>query len=338
MKAARVLRRRTAPAGPPLPWALIAPVALTTMPRMSFAPRPRPRRRLGWLATLALAWPFAAAAVVADNESALIAALRDEAASYELGNGVLKDGARAIALYCEAARLGDIDSQFRLGWIYTNGSGVERSDTLAAFYFQIAAEQGLEQAKEMLRIVGGPTTEVPDCMREPAAKAVAKTTPRQAPLVRIDAPPHIASLVMRMAPEFRVEPQLALAIMEAESNFNPVALSPKNAKGLMQLIPATAARFNVRNPYDPAQNIRGGLAYLRWLLAYFEGDVQLVAAAYNAGEGAVERYRGIPPYLETRAYVRKIVRAVGMTAQPFDAGVTAPSPQLVLIRPLRRFR
>ena len=75
-----------------------------------------------------------------------------------------------------------------------------------------------------------------------------------------------------------------------------MALSPKNAKGLMQLIPATAARFNVRNPYDPAQNIRGGIAYLSWLLAYFEGDVTLVAAAYNAGEGAVERYRGVPPY------------------------------------------
>ena len=136
-----------------------------------------------------------------------------------------------------------------------------------------------------------------------------------------------------------VEPRLALAIIEAESNFDTVAVSPRNAKGLMQLIPATAARFNVRNPYDAAQNIRGGLAYLRWLLAYFEGDVALVAAAYNAGEGAVERYRGVPPYLETRAYVRKILKAVGMAAHPFDAGASPPSPQLPLIRqPRPRFR
>ncbi|HEV7914899.1 MAG TPA: lytic transglycosylase domain-containing protein, partial [Albitalea sp.] len=78
--------------------------------------------------------------------------------------------------------------------------------------------------------------------------------------------------------------------------------------------------------------------YLRWLLAYFEGDVMLVAAAYNAGEGAVERYRGVPPYLETRAYVRKILRAVGATAQPFDASVTQPSPKLAQIRQPRVLR
>ena len=76
----------------------------------------------------------------------------------------------------------------------------------------------------------------------------------------------------------------------------------------MQLIPETSARFNVKQPFDPVQNIRGGFAYLRWLLAYFQGDVALVAAAYNAGEGIVERYRGIPPYAETRAYVQRIMR------------------------------
>jgi soluble lytic murein transglycosylase-like protein len=138
--------------------------------------------------------------------------------------------------------------------------------------------------------------------------------------------------VKKIAPEYRVPAQLVLAIIEAESNFDIVALSPKNAKGLMQLIPDTAARFNVRNPYDPAQNIRGGTAYLRWLLAYFEGDVTLVAAAYNAGEGTVERYRGVPPYVETRAYVRKIVDAVGTLVQPFDGSATRPSSQMALLR------
>lgn len=281
----------------------------------------------------------------APAENVIVEMLRDEAAGYEMGEGVDKDGVRAAALYCEAARLGDVESQFRLGWMYAHGTGVERSDAVAAFFFQIAAEQGLDQAKNMLAVVGGPTQDVPDCMRAPeppTASAQAVPSRLAAPptaLPDIEAPLHILRLVQKMAPEFRVEPRLALAIIEAESNFDTVAVSPRNAKGLMQLIPATAARFNVRNPYDAVQNIRGGLAYLRWLLAYFEGDVALVAAAYNAGEGAVERYRGVPPYLETRAYVRKILKAVGMAAHPFDAGASPPSPQLPLIRqPRPRFR
>jgi soluble lytic murein transglycosylase-like protein len=131
-----------------------------------------------------------------------------------------------------------------------------------------------------------------------------------------------------MAPQYHVEPQLALAIIAAESNFNSSALSPKNAQGLMQLIPQTSQRFNVKNPYDPVQNIRGGLTYLRWLLAYFQGDVALVAAAYNAGEGAVERYRGVPPYLETQAYVQRILKSFGTSVHPFDETVTGPAPSL----------
>ncbi|WP_280154459.1 transglycosylase SLT domain-containing protein [Piscinibacter sp. XHJ-5] len=303
----------------------------------------RARRHLGLIMAGVICCALVAtpaSAIDTQAENVLIVSLREEAAGLELGNGIEKDPLRAAALYCEAARLGDMDSQFRLGWMYTNGSGVERSDATAAFFFQIAAEQGMEQAQHMLRVVGGPTTDVPDCMRAPApaakpATAVAAARPRPQ---RIAAPPNILNLVTKIAPQYQVEPQLALAIIEAESNFDTVALSPKNAKGLMQLIPATAARFNVRNPYDPAQNIRGGVAYLSWLLAYFEGDVSLVAAAYNAGEGAVERYRGVPPYRETRAYVQKVLHAVGTAVYPFDAKVTAPSPQLALIRQPGRWR
>ncbi|HSR02263.1 MAG TPA: lytic transglycosylase domain-containing protein, partial [Methylophilaceae bacterium] len=105
--------------------------------------------------------------------------------------------------------------------------------------------------------------------------------------------------------------------IKVESNFNPNATSPKNAKGLMQLIPETAARFNVKKPYDPEENIRGGLAYLQWLFAYYEGDVRLVAAAYNAGEKAVDRYKGIPPYPETRRYVTKIYNLYRKSYHPF---------------------
>ena len=94
----------------------------------------------------------------------------------------------------------------------------------------------------------------------------------------------------------------------------------------------TAERFNVKNAFDPKQNIRGGLAYLRWLLAYFEGDLSLVAAAYNSGEGTVDKYLGVPPYRETRTYVQRVLEAVGIAAHPFDAKVTQPSAKLRQIR------
>jgi soluble lytic murein transglycosylase-like protein len=295
---------------------------------------PRAVRPLAQLLACALLVPAIAAAQPL-TENAVIATLREEAQSYERGLGVAPDPARAAALYCQAARLGDSKSQFDLGWMYANGLGVERSDATAAFFFQVAADQGVEPAANMLRVVGGPPKEPPACMRArnaPRADLVAKALAPVARDTPIQAPPTIAELVKQVAPEYRVPPTLVLAIMEAESNFNYAALSPKNAQGLMQLIPETQQRFQVRNGFDPVQNVRGGMAYLRWLLAYFEGDVALVAAAYNAGERAVERYRGVPPYLETRMYVRRIVAAVGPAAAPFDASVVAPSPYLPLMR------
>ena len=95
-----------------------------------------------------------------------------------------------------------------------------------------------------------------------------------------------------------------------------------------KLIPETAARFKVTQPLDPEQNIRGGLSYLRWLLSYFRGQVPLALAAYNAGEGAVDRHGGIPPYAETREYVRRIQAIYALTEHPFDPAITAPSPLL----------
>lgn len=153
------------------------------------------------------------------------------------------------------------------------------------------------------------------------------------------APAPIVRFVNLVAPEYRLAPALVLAVVATESNFDPSALSPANAQGLMQLIPDTARRFGVRDPLDPAQNLRGGMAYLRWLLAYFEGDIALAAAAYNAGERAVERYRGIPPYAETRLYVRKILALLGgRRDHPFDPQVTPPSELLPLMRGPMRWR
>ena len=131
-----------------------------------------------------------------------------------------------------------------------------------------------------------------------------------------------------LAPRYALEPRLALAIIAVESNFEPGARSPKDARGLMQLVPKTASRFNVGNPYDIKDNLRGGFAYLRWLLAYYKGQVALAVAAYNAGEAAVDRYRGIPPFPETRDYVQRVLRLFRSEHHAFDPRVVAPSPIL----------
>jgi soluble lytic murein transglycosylase-like protein len=102
---------------------------------------------------------------------------------------------------------------------------------------------------------------------------------------------------------------LLIAVIAVESNGNPGARSPVGAGGLMQLMPATARRFGVSNAYAPSQNIRGGAQYLDWLLRYFNGDAVLALAGYNAGEGAVNKYKGFPPFRETRDYVAKVAGA-----------------------------
>ena len=117
----------------------------------------------------------------------------------------------------------------------------------------------------------------------------------------------IAELVRHLARPFQVDPALVMAVINQESGFNTAALSTKKAQGLMQLLPQTAHRFGVTDPFDPEDNIRGGIAYLHWLLRHFQGNVALTLAGYNAGENAVDRYQGIPPYPETRHYVRRIM-------------------------------
>ncbi|MCC8627424.1 lytic transglycosylase domain-containing protein [Xanthomonas vesicatoria] len=108
------------------------------------------------------------------------------------------------------------------------------------------------------------------------------------------------------AREFGVEEAIVRAIIHAESAYNPLALSRAGAQGLMQLMPGTARRFGVSDAYDASQNIRGGVQYLSWLLKRFNGDLTLAAAGYNAGEGAVDRYGGVPPYSETQRYVQRV--------------------------------
>ena len=122
----------------------------------------------------------------------------------------------------------------------------------------------------------------------------------------------------------RVDPLLLYSIMHQESSFKAHAISPKGARGLMQLMPFTAMRYGVTNIFDPRQNIEGGARYLRFLLDHFEGDMNLVLAGYNAGEGAVEKYGwNIPPYSETQEYVRRISRRYALLRDP-NAALYAP--------------
>lgn len=119
--------------------------------------------------------------------------------------------------------------------------------------------------------------------------------------------PRLDSLIRQNGSRYNVDPYLIFLVMEQESHFNAGAVSPKGARGLMQLMPGTAARFGVRRPHDPAQNISGGTRYLRELLNRFNNRVDLVLASYNAGEGAVAKFGNrVPPYRETRNYVKNI--------------------------------
>ena len=282
----------------------------------------RSRSTLGLSAICAVVFTFifgACPASAAPDASSLIAL----ATAYEHGEGVPKDTAKAASLYCEAARAGNADAQFSLGWMYANGRGVKRDDAAAAALFALAAKQGHEYAQRMLQYVATAAERLPECM------ASKPEEPKF--VVPADWPPYkrqVAALVQKLAPEYDVHPGLALAVIEAESNFDPRARSSKHAQGLMQLIPKTARRFGVRNALDAQQNVRGGLAYLRWLLSYYRGHVALALAAYNAGEEVVDRFGGVPPYPETLGYVRRIMARVRTDQHPFDGSLTEASPVL----------
>jgi soluble lytic murein transglycosylase-like protein len=138
----------------------------------------------------------------------------------------------------------------------------------------------------------------------------------------------LGQTVERIARQNQVSPQLIHSVIRVESNYDPYAVSAKGALGLMQLIPSTARRFGVADVFDPADNIQGGARYLKYLLELYKGDNALALAAYNAGEGAVSRYRGVPPFPETRNYVAQVRRRLAETAVPDETAepVSAVQP------------
>jgi len=250
------------------------------------------------------------------------------AVKYEHAEGVPRDYTKAIDLYCRAAKKGNADAQYALGWMYANGRGVPRDDGVAAQLFTMAGEQGHAHARETLRYIRPSTSAtLPPCLlpEKPVIKVEDSRGQVEIAYGQTEEAFYsngpIYNLVYMLAPSYEVDPKLALAIISVESGFNAQAKSPKNAQGLMQLIPETAQRFRVKNAFDPAENIKGGLAYLQWLLAFFKGNVPLVAAAYNAGEGAVQKYRGIPPFPETKEYVRKITKLYRSPTHPYQSNL-----------------
>ena len=238
------------------------------------------------------------------------------AARFEHGEGMARDYIRAVRLYCTAAAQGNVEAQYQLGWLYANGRGVPRDDALAAAWFQRAAEQDDAHARRMLALmdVEGELPQ-PDCVAPSLDGGIQALGPPDPERQRIE------DWVHQLAPDYELDPALVMAVITAESNFNVRAVSPKNAQGLMQLIPETAERFGVEDVFDPLQNLQGGMAYLRWLLAFFEGNVALALAGYNAGERAVERFGGIPPYPETQNYVMTIMRRYPKAEHPVSLQV-----------------
>jgi hypothetical protein len=123
-------------------------------------------------------------------------------------------------------------------------------------------------------------------------------------------------IIFRAGEKQGVDPRFIHAVIKQESRYDPKAISHVGAQGLMQMMPATAKRFGLKDPFDATTNVEAGTKYLKWLLKRFNGDVSLALAGYNAGEGSVDKYKGMPPYSETQNYVKKIVATYGKTYHP----------------------
>ncbi|MBK9020801.1 MAG: transglycosylase SLT domain-containing protein [Sulfuritalea sp.] len=244
-----------------------------------------------------------------------IAALEQGLAA-EMGVGIRRNAPLAIRLYCDAAITGSAEGFFRIGRVLARGPAHLRNPALANAYLAQAVQLGHHGAIDYF------DESVPfapldgDCSKLEVAE-IAESFDLDGYLAGLSPTRRrVANLIRHHAKRSGVDVRIALAVAMAESNLDAQAVSPKNAQGVMQLIPGTQERFGVADAFDPESNIRGGLAYLRWLKARFDGDWALVLAAYNAGEGTVDRYQGIPPFPETQAYVRRVLFFAGHPTHP----------------------
>jgi soluble lytic murein transglycosylase-like protein len=212
-----------------------------------------------------------------------------------------------MTLYCEAARRGDPRAFYAIGWMYLNGRGVARDDKTAAMWLRKAADRGVPQAVNILQLISRVSPAPPRDCPPPTATRYARGTIHP----RASAPPEIRSVIDETAQHLGINTRLLHSVVLVESGFDPRAVSPKMAAGLMQLMPETAARFGVRDSFDPRENVNAGAKYLRSLINKYNGNLTLALAAYNAGEKAVEAHGGVPPYQETKTYVDAIKRLCG---------------------------
>jgi TPR repeat protein len=245
--------------------------------------------------------------------------------------------------YCKEARDGNADAQYAVGWMYEYGKGRPADRDMANLFYNMAAEQHHELALKAISDVAviQMDAKLPDCMQPDPPPVIVETPKPEDSMTNIEenaisertaalfmSQKRIFKIVNKLATKYKIDANLVMSFIAIESGFNVLATSPKNAQGLMQLIPETASRFGVKDAYKPEDNIKGGIAYLQWLLAYYQGNVELVAAAYNSGERAVDKYKGVPPYEETRLYVKKIAKLYNKLVHPYKEDWVPASPIL----------
>ena len=195
--------------------------------------------------------------------------------------------------------------------VFTHGSHIKvASYVIEGDKVRLELKNGGALAVSLLKIERILEDEVPEVVAEPEPPAF------EVRFAAAHAPPETpyADLIFGAAQRHGLNPSLIAAVVRAESAFDPAAISVKGAQGLMQLMPATARRFGLRagEAFEPAKNLDAGARYLSWLVDRFDGDLPLALAAYNAGEGTVDRYDGIPPYRETQNYLRRIYADLGL--------------------------
>jgi hypothetical protein len=197
-----------------------------------------------------------------------------------------------VAEFCAAKGTDRAQSAYGIAWMLLKAQQKEK----AAGWLHKAAALGHERARVLLGRLPASGRAAVGCGGSGGDR----------PFEPIEPPQHTAAMVRRIAPAYDVDPDLALAVIAVESGFRADAVSPKNAQGLMQLIPDTAQELRVIDSFDPVQNVHGGVRYLAWLLRAFDGDLSLALAGYNAGPNAVRKHDGIPPYAETQRYVSSV--------------------------------
>ncbi len=268
---------------------------------------------------------------------------------------------QVYAEYCQKGRDGNANALFALGWMHETGKGGAANKAIAKSFYLMSADRNNQLAMNALaKLPDTADQQFPMCMLpDPNAYAVERADSHKLLIAKLHAEHNaklhaeeiarqtalaekaantaraerlfkrqrkIYRMVKRVARKYRIDPKLVMSFIAIESGFDTYATSVKNAQGLMQLMPFTAERFGIRDSYNPKENIKGGVRYLRWLLAYYQGNVELVAAAYNSGERTVDRYKGVPPYRETQNYVKKIAKLYGKETHPYRKRYVKPSP------------